>query len=63
MSGANIETAGWEEETENLHIFQDPQIGGVALALPHGSVLFEVRSNIIIIIIQNRAALIPRLDD
>ncbi len=45
MTGANIETAGWEEETENLHIFEDPQIGGVALALPHGSVLFEVCCN------------------
>ena len=27
--------------SDNLQNFQDPQIGGVAIALSHGSVLFE----------------------
>ena len=31
-----------EKPSDNAHIFRDPRIGGVAIALTHGSVFFEV---------------------
>ncbi len=31
-----------EREADNSHIFSNPEIGGVAIALSHGAVLFEV---------------------
>ena len=31
-----------EKPSDNTHLFEDPQIGGVAIALTHGSVFFEV---------------------
>ncbi len=37
-----VEATNREVMTDNHQVFQDPQIGGVAIALEHGSVMFEV---------------------